>query len=195
MELSWNCHFIEKRGKIHHFFMFAYDLVSMKVLSKIQIRQLIRAVEPEFKDMVTLMFSLGLRINEVTKLERGRVDLQNETLTVVGKGNRSRLLPFTYGVDVIMKRALKANRAKYCFEHYYGYPYGNRRLRKAVYDAAARCNLVGVHPHTLRHSRATTLIDDGCSLWHVKQLLGHADIRTTAIYLHYSVEGLRKAIN
>lgn len=141
------------------------------------------------------MFNLGLRINEVTKLRRSAVDVQNETLTVIGKGNRSRLLPFTYGVDAIVKRALRANRKEFLFEHYYGFPYGNRRLRQAVYDAANRIKVAGVHPHTLRHSRATTLIDDGCSLWHVKQLLGHADIRTTAIYLHYSVEGLRKALN
>lgn len=166
----------------------------MKTLSKIQVRALVRSVEPEYRDMVTLMFNLGLRINEVTKLKRSAVDLANETVLIQGKGGRERLLPFTYGVDVIMKRALKANRKEFLFEHYYGYPYGNRKVRQAVYDAAKLINLEGIHPHTLRHSRATTLIDDGCSLWHVKQLLGHADIRTTAIYLHYSVEGLRKAI-
>jgi site-specific recombinase XerD len=167
----------------------------MTILSNLQVRRLIHNLDPEFKDMVTLMYCSALRINEVASLLRSQVNMESETFQVCGKRNRWRRLPFTYGVPSIFSRALAANRAIYVFERSYSYPFGVRQIRQAIYDAAKRAGLSDVHPHTLRHSRATSLMDGGCDLWHVKQLLGHADIRTTEIYLHYSVEGLRKAMS
>lgn len=170
----------------------------MQIISKIQVRQLVQALAPEYKDLVTLMYCLGLRLNEVTKLKRAQVNQSNETLLIcgkgAGKGPRWRVVPWTFGVDKILSRAMKANRAIYVFEKHYGYCYGNREIRQAVYDAAAACGLPGMHPHTLRHCRATHWLDDGVDLWTVKQLLGHASIKTTDIYLSYSVEGARKAL-
>lgn len=166
----------------------------MNILSDVQVRRLIKCLDPEFKDMVTIMWSLALRINEVTQLTRAQVDLESEQVRIIGKGNQERLLPFFYAESKIFPRVMKANNALYVFEKSYTYPYGNRQVRQAIYDAATKAKLPNVHPHTLRHSRATWMLDNNLDSMRVKQLLGHKDIRTTDIYINYSVEGLRRAM-
>ena len=167
----------------------------MRIITRHQVNHISRQIaSPDYHDMVQLMFELGLRISELIYLKRSYIDLASRTVYISGKGKKVRLLPLNRLAYLICRRHLRKNRKIFLFESSYGYHYPVRSFREVIYKASKLCSYLFVHPHTLRHSRATDLINSGCDLWHVKQLLGHEDIRTTSIYLHYSIEGLRKAI-
>lgn len=166
----------------------------LKVLNSKQVERLISCAPDEFKGMLTVMFGLGLRLSECVKLPRRNVDIEGKVVYIHGKGNKAAILPLVGKVLNVLRKEMKTNRAEYVWESSYTYHYGQRKVRQVVYDAANAAGLKYVHPHTLRHSRATTMLDAGRDIYRVKQLLRHSDIRTTQIYLHYSPEGLRKAL-
>lgn len=166
----------------------------MKVLNRVQVAELINHTPPEFKGMISVMFHLGLRISECVKLPRYRVDIGGKVVYIHGKNNKAAILPLI-GIPLAVLRAeMKKNRGVYVWENSYTYHYGVRQIRQVIYDAANAAGLRNVHPHTLRHSRATTMLDAGRDIYRVKQLLRHSDVRTTQVYLDYSVEGLRKSM-
>lgn len=166
----------------------------IKVLNSSQVNDLIECTPAEFKGMVSVMFEMGLRLSECVLLPKHCIDLPAKIAYINGKGNKAAILPLMPDVLAALRAAMKMNTGFYVWEWYYGHPYGMRKIRQVIYDAARDAGLKYVHPHTLRHSRATTMLDAGRDIYRVKQLLRHSDVRTTQIYLAYSPEGLRKAL-
>jgi integrase/recombinase XerD len=133
------------------------------------------------------MYACGLRISEATKLEISAIDRANRVLRIIGKGNKERLAPLPQPVlDELGRLWLSHHNPRWVFPNQCGDgPLNQRVLSNSFADAAAGIGLRRVvTPHTLRHSYATRLIENGVDIRVVQILLGHASIASTAIYTH-----------
>jgi integrase/recombinase XerD len=150
--------------------------------------------------LVELLYGAGLRVSEAVGLDRGRIDLDNRVVRCLGKGDKERIVPLgREGVEAVRRYLAR------------GRPFLDRRHRPELFlnaqggaltragaflilrRLAARAGLdpTRVHPHLLRHSFATHLLEGGADLRSVQEMLGHADLGTTEIYTHVSDAGRR----
>jgi integrase/recombinase XerD len=143
--------------------------------------------------LVELLYGAGLRVSEAVGLERAGVDLDERLVRVIGKGNRERIVPVGRSAVEALRRYLSRGR-----------PYLDRRFRAELFLNAKGGPLTRagaflilrkladkaglepgrVHPHLLRHSFATHLLEGGADLRSVQEMLGHADLATTELYTH-----------
>lgn len=145
--------------------------------------------------MINLMYALALRNAELCSIELTDLDEENQTVRIFGKGSRERLLPLNENlwsliIDIIQRYKPK----QFLFEDAFGKRFNERHIRQIVYDAAEKAMIGHVHPHMLRHSKATHCINAGMDLVWVQELLGHASPETTRIYTHTNVTGLRNSM-
>jgi site-specific recombinase XerD len=152
--------------------------------------------------VLELLYGCGLRVGELCGLDLDQLDLRQRTVTVVGKGGKSRQLPLGEPAADAVGAWLGRNRAAFLTDHPPAEPgsagpavFLNRRgVRLTPRDVRRlldRRSPAPTHPHALRHSFATHLLDGGADLRAVQELLGHADLATTQIYTHVSRERLR----
>ncbi len=152
------------------------------------------------KAMLETMYSSGLRVSELLKLERGQVNLTRGVITVLGKGAKERKVPLSdYAIDYIKKyisevRSQNENKgSKYLFLNRKGEPISRIYFFKQVKKYSELAGIqTQVSPHTLRHSFATHLLNHGAQLRIVQGMLGHTNIATTQIYTHVSSEKLKE---
>lgn len=179
-----------------------------QVLSVEQMRGLLEGIPArtplELRDraMLELAYSCGLRCEEIVNLDLGALDFENESLRVLGKGSKERLLPVGEAARKAVQRygergrhALAADpRERALFLSKSGRRLSNsdvtRRLGLWVREAALAA---GVSPHSLRHSFATHLLEGGADLRVIQELLGHASISTTQVYTRVDAARLRDA--
>lgn len=151
------------------------------------------------KAMLETMYSSGLRVSELLKLEKGQVNLTKGVITVFGKGAKERKVPISdYAIEYIKKyinevrNKSEFKNSKYLFLNKNGQPisrvYFFRQVKKYSELAGIETQ---VSPHTLRHSFATHLLNHGAQLRIVQGMLGHTNIATTQIYTHVSSEKLK----
>ena len=140
--------------------------------------------------MLELLYSSGLRLAELAGLDVADLDLADRTVRVLGKGSKTRILPVGKQAIVAL-RAWLADRAGIArsgaalFVGQGGLRLGARAIQKRVGRWATAAGLgVPLHPHLLRHSFATHLLESSRDLRGVQELLGHADISTTQVYTH-----------
>jgi len=147
--------------------------------------------------VLELLYGAGLRVSECCGLDTGDVDLRRRTVTVLGKGAKTRRLPLgdaaahavrdylRHGRDLLLCEPTPA-----MFVNARGHRLGTRDVRRIV----ARYPLAdgrSLHPHALRHAFATHLLEGGADLRVVQELLGHADVGTTQVYTHVTRDRLR----
>ena len=152
--------------------------------------------------ILELLYGTGMRLAELVGLDRDDVQLEGESLRVLGKGNKERLLPLTGCVRRAVSAYLAAapvpvpeadGRLPLLLGR------GRKRLsrrsvQRLVADAIRRTAAVSkASPHVLRHSFATHMLNAGADLRAVQELLGHSRLSTTQIYTHVSIERARKA--
>ncbi len=151
--------------------------------------------------MLELAYACGLRVSELVGLERGQADLKGRTVTVTGKGDKQRLVPFGRAAARALAewlergRPLLAGRQRHerVFCNARGGPLSRMGWWTILRGHARRAGLATrVHPHALRHSFATHLLEGGADLRVVQELLGHASVTTTAIYTHLDRGYLRE---
>jgi len=145
--------------------------------------------------VLELLYAAGLRVAELCGLDRDRVDLVARTVTVRGKGDKERRLPVHERSAETMERWLAGGRAVLArpgspegavFLNRRGNRLGPRDVRRIL----DRRSPVPTHPHALRHSFATHLLDGGADLRVVQELLGHSSLQTTQVYTHVSKDRL-----
>jgi integrase/recombinase XerC len=145
--------------------------------------------------VLELLYAAGLRVAELCGLDRDQVDLEARTIAVRGKGDKERRLPIHARSAAALDRWLREGRPGLAgtesppsalFLNQRGARLGPRDVRRIV----DRRSPVPTHPHALRHSYATHLLDGGADLRVVQELLGHASLQTTQIYTHVSKERL-----
>ena len=147
--------------------------------------------------VLEVLYGCGLRVGELCGLDLDRVDLRSKTLVVWGKGSKQRRLPLGEPVAVALQGWLSRGRRVLApavgpdvvavFFNQRGKRLTSRDVRRILDQRSTN----PTHPHALRHSFATHLLDGGADLRIVQELLGHADVATTQIYTHVSKERLR----
>lgn len=145
--------------------------------------------------VLELLYAAGLRVSELCGLDRAGVDLRGRTVTVMGKGAKERCLPVHERCAEVLARWLEEGRPMIAgpdsppaavFLNRVENRLGPRDVRRIV----DRRSPVPTHPHALRHTMATHLLDGGADLRVVQEMLGHSSLRTTQIYTHVSRERL-----
>jgi integrase/recombinase XerC len=149
------------------------------------------------KAIMELFYSSGLRLSELVGLDVAAVDLPDRTVRVLGKGNKTRIVPVGRQAVEALRRWLKerAGLAKPAVQALFvgnrGRPLSVRTVQLRVGAWGRRQGIcVHVHPHMFRHSFATHLLESSGNLRGVQELLGHADIGTTQIYTHLDFQHL-----
>ncbi len=162
------------------------------VLTLDEIKRLLDACNKDKKGIVTGMYEAGLRWKEVTNLSWDDVDLNNEVIMLrTTKGNRNRVIPLTPLFKEVLKEIKKHGEQGLVFPSpITGRPFNN--INKSLQSAAERAGIAKkVHPHLLRHSYATHVLESGGDLRTLQALLGHRDIQTTQIYTHVMTQHLK----
>ena len=152
--------------------------------------------------LVELLYGAGLRVSEAVGLERGGVDLEERLVRSIGKGGKERIVPLGRSAADALRRYVSRGR-----------PFLDRRHRPELFLNAQGGGLTRagaflilkrladkaglepgrVHPHLLRHSFATHLLEGGADLRSVQEMLGHADLATTELYTHVTDRRRREA--
>ena len=153
--------------------------------------------------MMEMLYGSGLRVSELVNLQLSKIYLHEHYMLIDGKGSKQRLVPispvaeewFGYWLQERATWPYKPEYKDYAFVNRYGRPL----TRAMVFTIVRRlCEAAGIQktvsPHTLRHSFATHLLQNGADLRIIQQLLGHEDLATTEIYTHLDVQDLRQAI-
>jgi len=145
---------------------------------------------------VELMYASGLRVSEVVSLEVNNIDLNERTIRITGKGSKERMVVFYPSLVLFIKEYLEERPDKtnpILLENEKGKQMTTRNIQYMLDKAALKAGItMKVHPHMLRHSFATHLLDNGADLRVVQELLGHSNLSTTQIYTHVSVDRIKK---
>ena len=153
--------------------------------------------------MIELMYASGLRASEVVGMKLSDIDQSRMVIHILGKGKKERYVPFhDLALDCLKvylseaRPSLMVNakqKHSYVFVNKNGNPLTTRGLRD-ILDRMALNSGIGrrLHPHTIRHTFATHLLDQGAELRFVQEMLGHSNLSTTQIYTHVSKEKVRK---
>jgi integrase/recombinase XerD len=167
------------------------------VLTKEEVKRLLDSYDTRKSILMTsLLYACGFRVSELTNLKVNDLNFEEEIGYVKqGKGKKDRFFNIPVFLRKDLEKQVKKQKEKNK-EYLFTGPKGqlsSRNLQKMVQKAALRANInKEVHPHTLRHSFATHLLEAGTDIRVIQELLGHADISTTQIYSHVSSEMLKK---
>ena len=155
--------------------------------------------------ILELMYASGMRASEIVTLKARNIDYRSRMIRVIGKGDKERLVPISKTAVPVMQTYFKKLRPELYSKHHSTRPADafflndrgeNLTVRGLEYILRQVENKTGfyygLHPHILRHTFATTFIDNGADLRLVQELLGHSSINTTQIYTHVSTKVMKE---
>ncbi|MGB0896524.1 MAG: tyrosine-type recombinase/integrase [Flavobacteriaceae bacterium] len=184
--------------------------VSKKVQVPFSVQEMKKVLEwLEFEDsfegvrdklMIELLYATGMRKAELIELKLSSIDLQNNTIKILGKRNKERMVPLLPSVVKNVVLYLE-RRKKVCYDANQGYLFLTNKGAK-VYDSlvyriinlyfSKASSKLKKSPHVLRHTFATHLLNEGADLNAVKELLGHTSLAATQVYVHNSMSRLKE---
>lgn len=172
-----------------------------KVLSALEVSDLFEKQVGELslrdRALLELAYAAGLRASEIVSLNRDDLQMRERVIRVVGKGNKERVVLFGTEAERALTEYLASRKdsESALFVNAKGGRLTTRSVQNIVKRWAMNAGLPEwVSPHTLRHSFATHLLDGGADLKSVQQLLGHANLGTTQVYTHLSMERLKDTV-
>lgn len=159
------------------------------------------AKEYRNKAMIELMYASGLRVSELVNLNVNNIDLKECYVRCYGKGKKERIIPLSsITIDILdtyinqyRNSLLKGYLTDKLFISSYGRGITRQGFFKILKKCAKECNIKkDFSPHTIRHSFATHLLENGADLRSIGEMLGHENIKTTQIYTHITNQKIRK---
>ena len=153
------------------------------------------------KAMLELLYATGVRISELLNLTISSVSFEDDLIRVVGKGSKERIIPvgeiamesLVNYLENYRNGLLKNKNSEYLFLNTFGDPITRQGFFKIIKKECLKKNInQEIGPHTLRHSFASHMLNNGADLRIVQELLGHSDISTTQIYTHLTNDKIRK---
>ncbi|MBQ0065392.1 MAG: tyrosine recombinase [Firmicutes bacterium] len=150
------------------------------------------------KTLFTMMYACGLRVSEVVELTWAQIDVDSRVVRIRGKGDKERIVPFFKGFEKQLARYKLGYWEKYAqdehvFVNLKGKGFTSRGIQFLMQKHADQIGMaMNVHPHMLRHSFATHLLDNGADIRVVQELLGHSSLSTTQIYTHVTNKKLKE---
>lgn len=211
-------HNISVIRNFHSFIATAYDLKNPTLKIKIKKQQTflpklisekdLKAIFDSFSEseediflnaIFEVLYSCGLRVSELCDLKMTAISFENKIMTIVGKGSKKRIIPFS---ETALKKINKylyyrnqynKKNLSYLFINHLG----NKLNRQYVYNSLQKilkaCGIKNHYsPHSFRHTYASHLLEGGADLRYVQELLGHSDISTTQIYVHLQSKKIKK---
>ena len=171
-----------------------------KVISKEKIKQLISSTENlKHRLIIKFLYSSGLRLSELLNLKRKDIDFDKNLIFVrKGKGNKDRITIIAKSIkeDLLRYYSNSQFNTDYVFEGRKG-KYSKKSVQKVLEKAGKKIG-IKLHPHMLRHSFATHLLESGTDLRYIQALLGHSNIRTTLVYTKVSnkdISGIKSPLD
>ena len=176
------------------------------VLTKEEIASMIDSISTDTplglrnKAILETLYASGLRISELVHLKTSDIHLREQYITVIGKGNKERMVPLGQMAVVALRNYMEKGRphlskkgGNILFYNYQGNEISRQSLYKLIVETAKNVGITKeISPHTIRHSFATHLLEGGTDLRVVQELLGHEDISTTQIYTHIDKSHLKE---
>lgn len=154
--------------------------------------------------ILELLYSSGVRASELVNIKMSDINIRAKTIRIIGKGNKERLVVFdvstrdaikkyvTQSRDNLMAKNPLSNKYDNLFFNSQGEPLTTRGLEYILNSVEKRLGInYGLHPHLLRHTFATHLLEGGADLRVIQELLGHESLNTTQIYTHVTEESIR----
>lgn len=155
--------------------------------------------------ILELLYASGMRAFELCTLKNVNIDFRNRTLRILGKGNKERIIPFSVTAKEAMMRyqkelrptLLRKNDDDFLPEEFFLNNVGRKLTTRGLeYILSSIEKKTGVylslHPHKLRHTFATHLLDNGADLRVIQELMGHASLSSTQVYTHVTMERMQK---
>ena len=147
-----------------------------------------------------VLLCTGCRVNELVNIKINDIDIKSQEVKVLGKGNKERIVYLgSYAIDSLndylsIRSNLQKNKdCEYLFLNHLGNKLTTRGIRDIIDKILLKSSAnLKITPHTFRHSFATMLLNEGCDLKCVQELLGHVSLSTTSIYTHVSNEELKR---
>lgn len=156
--------------------------------------------------IIELLYASGMRVSEISNLNLQNIDMRNMYIRVFGKGKKERLVPFTQSSKLTLEtyisglRITLQNKGKEKTNAVFLNKFGRRISTRGIEEIFKRIEScsglnVSLHPHLLRHTFATHLLERGADLRVIQELLGHSSINTTQVYTHVTTESMVKEYN
>lgn len=152
------------------------------------------------KMVLELMYATGVRVSELVNIKINDIDFDTRVIRVLGKGNKYRIVPFNPICEQYLKEYINDIRNEFgLIDHDYLLvnKFGNKITSRGVYDICERVaknSMLNkrIHPHMFRHTFATHVLDNGADIRVVQEMLGHANLNSTEIYTHVTMDKLKK---
>ncbi|MBQ0009058.1 MAG: tyrosine recombinase [Firmicutes bacterium] len=158
--------------------------------------------------IIELLYASGLRVSELVNVKVSDMDIRNRTIRVLGKGRKERIVMFSKSCqetlidylknsrEILLRRNKSDFSLDYLFLNTFGRQLTTRGVQYILEDIQNKTGChYGLHPHTLRHTFATHLLEGGADLRVIQELLGHESINTTQIYTHVTEEAMKAQFN
>jgi tyrosine recombinase XerC len=150
--------------------------------------------------IIELLYSSGIRVSELTHMDEKDIDYDQETIRVLGKGRKERIVPIGSRTVRLLKEFTERkkgtgdeSRKRPLFVNPKNKRLTQRTVERIIKKYTRQCGITKkVTPHTLRHTFATHILNGGADLRSVQELLGHKNISTTQIYTHLTIERLKE---
>lgn len=182
----------------------AYPKMEKKLPKFIYYNDLLEIINESAKDkdgvrdrlIIEMLYATGVRVSELVNIKINDIDFNNRRIIVLGKGNKERIVYYGEYAEEVLKEYLKTHERKnhnYLFVNSKGGQLTDRGVRYIIDNIMSKLSVkVHVTPHVLRHTFATDMLNNGCDIKVVQELLGHSSLKTTEIYTHVTNEHLKK---
>ena len=154
--------------------------------------------------ILEMLYATGVRVGELVNIKLNDINKYENSIKILGKGSKERIVFYgSFCEDALnmylesgRNKLLKNNTSPYLFINKNGTRLSERYIREIINQVVRKCEIdYHISPHTLRHTFATDLLNNGSDLMSVKELLGHSTLNTTSIYTHVSNEQIKKIYN
>ena len=146
--------------------------------------------------IMELLYATGIRVFELVNIEINDIDINNRSIRIVGKGDKERIVFFNEITKNYLEKYLSESKeirkTDYLILNHNGKKITTRAIRLIIDKVISETSIIKhIHPHMLRHTFATHLLNNGCDLLTVQELLGHTSISTTGIYTHVTKDHIK----
>ena len=182
----------------------AYPKMEKKLPKFIYYNDLLEIINESSKDkdgvrdrlIIEMLYATGVRVSELINIKINDIDFNNRRIIVLGKGNKERIVYYGEYAEEVLKEYMKTHERKnhnYLFVNSRGEKLTDRGVRYIIDNIMSKLSVkTHVTPHVLRHTFATDMLNNGCDIKVVQELLGHSSLKATEIYTHVTNEHLKK---
>lgn len=182
----------------------AYPKMEKKLPKFIYYNDLLEIINESTKDkdgvrdrlIIEMLYATGVRVSELINIKINDIDFNNRRIIVLGKGNKERIVYYGEYAEEVLKEYMKTHERKnhnYLFVNSKGGQLTDRGVRYITDNIMSKLSVkTHVTPHVLRHTFATDMLNNGCDIKVVQELLGHSSLKATEIYTHVTNEHLKK---